>query len=218
MSAPVAASAAPFTDTARQLIRSHTLNIEHKIDALLDEEQKVMAHTLARIAAAQYPTVTRVTVHDLRVIDAITCEVDGTQKELSLEPSIASSLISMLHRLPTGDSAAWERHLDNVELDVSTALTFGDQYPFQQVQDRIVAHLEEKTGRSVRRVEITSDLWDNGYFYYDTVTVDYSDGDSDEVHIEDMSDFSAELRHEIGDPGPNTVVTITRTSAGITIR
>lgn len=37
------------------------------------------------------------------------------------------------------------------------------------------------------------------------------------MHVEAMGDFTPELRYEVGDPGPLTVVTIMRTSAGITI-
>lgn len=218
MSAPAATSPTPFSDTTRQLIRSHTHNLEYEIDSLLDEERKVMAYTVARLAAAQYPAATRVIIRDLCIGDAVACDVDGNEKKLSVDADIAPSLIAMLHRLPTGDSSAWERHLDTIELDVVAALDFSDQYPFQQVQDRIVAYIEEKTGRTVRRVEITSELWDNGYFYDDTVAVDYADGDSDEILIADMFEFSGELRHEGGDPGPSTVVTIVRTNTGISIR
>lgn len=217
MSASTTASA-PFADTTRKLIVSHALNLGHEIDSFLYKERKVLAYTLARIAVAQHAAPTQVMIADLNVIDTVACNVDGHQRDLPIDPAIAAVLIPVLQRLPAGDAAPWNRRGDAVELDVSDALTYNDLYPFRQVQDRIVEYIEEKTGRSVRRVEITSDLWDNGYFYVDTVEVDYSDGDSDEIYIEDMSDFSEDLRQELDDPGPNTVVTIVRTNSGITIR
>jgi hypothetical protein len=133
-------------------------------------------------------------------------------------PEIFTALTTILHRLPSGRTGIWDRSPHLMTLDVTAALALGDRFPFLPVQDRLVTHLEEKTGRTIRSIEIGSELWDNGYFFSETVEVHFSDGDGDLVAVADMSDFEADLRNLAGDPGPNTSVTITRTSAGVTIR
>ena len=76
-----------------------------------------------------------------------------------------------------------------------------------------MARVENKTGRSVRSIEIASELFDNGYYFCDTVQVDYSD----DVYMDDLADSAADLEHVADSPGPRMLVTIECTSAGITI-
>lgn len=221
MSNPAEVALTPLTASQLEAVDSHVRDLNHQIDTLLDEERRIVAHTIARLAVAAHPTAALVTVHGIRDVggpNAVTCEGDGETKTLSIEPVIATALASMLRRLPAGYTGGWYRHPLTATLVVKDALTFGDQYPFLSVQEQMVAHIEEKTGRDVRRIEIVSELWENGYFYCDTVEVDYTDGDSDSVYFENMPDFAGELRRQLGDPGPNTVVTINCTSSGTTIR
>lgn len=221
MSNPAEVALAPLTDSQLEAVDSHVRDLNQQIDTLLDEERRIVAHTIARLAVAAHPTAALVTVHgilDVGGCNEVTCEGDGETNTLSIGPGIATALASMLRRLPAGSTGVWYRHPLTTTLVVNDALTFGDQYPFLPVQEQMVAHIEEKTGRDVRRIEIVSELWENGYFYCDTVEVDYTDGDSDSVYVEDMPDFAGELRRQMGDPGPNTVVTINCTSSGTTIR
>ncbi|WP_139811732.1 hypothetical protein [Prescottella equi] len=68
-----------------------------------------------------------------------------------------------------------------------------------------MARVENKTGRSVRGIEIASELFDNGYNFCDTVQVDYSDGDSDDVYIVDLADFAptSSRRSAVRDHAPS---------------
>lgn len=241
MSVP-AVAIEPLADSQLDVVENHARSLDEQIDTLLTEERNIIGHTLARLAVTAYPGTTRVSIRGVGGngrFGAVLCEGDDSEKELALEPSIASILNSMLRRLPSGaitgvwcrqtdvnririayagSASAWVGQTDIVQVDVERALTLDGGHPFQSVQDRLVAYVEEQTNHTVRGLEICTDLWDNGYFYSDLVQVDYSNGDSDEIWIEDMTDFASEIERVVGSPGPNTVVTIKRSAQGITIR
>ena len=210
-----------FTDEQLRRIDRHVRDLDLEIDAKCAEQREDAGHALARIAQAVYPGTIAATVFGVRDdgrFDNVLCDTGEKIARLAeLPPEVAATLTATFRRLATGVTGVWNRDRQIVALDVTAALALSDRYPFLSLQDRLLAHLERMTSRTIRRIEITSELWDNGYFYSDTLEVDYSDGDSDQIYVEDMCDFAAELREQIGDPGPNTAVTIARTSTGITI-
>ncbi|WP_420878967.1 hypothetical protein [Rhodococcus sp. (in: high G+C Gram-positive bacteria)] len=217
------------TLTPAQIERAtrHVCDLDRQIAELRRDQQSVVGHALAVIAAAAHPGV--ITVH-LQDIDEsghpkrILCQGQDRPELFPLaadfgpgEKSLEKPLAAMLCGLADGISGVWSRNHTTATLRVAVALTLGDRYPFLPIHERLLAHLEERTGRSIRSIEIDTELFDNGYFYSDTVEVAFSDGDSDSVLVDDMADFTDELRYEIGEPGPRTTATIRRTAHGITI-
>ncbi|BDB63371.1 hypothetical protein RDE2_51650 (plasmid) [Rhodococcus sp. RDE2] len=92
-------------------------------------------------------------------------------------------------------------------------------YPFQTVEERVLGALEKQTGKTIRKVEITSEEFENGFYPSTTVEVDFTDGDSEHVYFEafDDGDFLSELHEYQGQFGRNTRIVITRSAQGITI-
>lgn len=209
-----------LTADQRQRIDRHIHDLDREIDEKCTEQREIAGHALAVIAQAAHPGVRFVHVHDIRQdgrFGRIACEVDGNREDVPVCPQITSVLTAMLRRLPDGTTGVWHLDSRSATLDVTAALDLGDRYPFLPVQDRLLAYLEQQTGRTIRRIEIGTELWDNGYFYDDNAEVDFSDGDSENVYLEDLNDFADELREQIGGPGPHTTVVIERISTGITI-
>lgn len=173
--------------TADQLTRTerHIRSLDHEIDGKCTEQRIVTGHALARIAQATHPGTITATVHDIG--DAgrfgmITFDTRaGIEHCPQLPPEMTTALTAMLRRLPAGATGIWDRDGETAILDVTAALPLGDRSPFLPVQDRLLAHLEEKTGRAIRSIEIGTDLWEDGYFFTDTVEVNYADGDGDNV-------------------------------------
>lgn len=223
MTAPADATTDVFTRDQLQRINSHIWVLEVEIAARCTEQRAVAGHALAVIVQTVYPGTQTATVHDIRddgSFGRILCEVDGRIEHLAedaVSPDIRTALTTTLRRLPDGTTDIWKRDRCTVTLAVTAALPLGDRAPFTPVQERLLEHLEKQTGRSIRRIEIGTELWDDGYFFSDTVEVDYCDGDGDSVYVEELYDFTDELRESVGDPGPRTTVTIKQTSSGITL-
>ena len=220
MTAPVETTAATFTTDQLERLDHHIRDLHREIDEKCTEQREVVGHALARIAQTVHPGTQHVRIYGIQLdgqFGRIVCDVAGNPEDLPVGPQVTAVLTAILRRLPTGTTGVWRRDALTVTVDVTAAPDLGDRYPFLQVQDRLMAYLEEKTGRAIRSIEIGTDLWDDGYFFNNTVEVDYSDGDRESVYVDNMNDFSLELRYEVGDPGPHTSVSINRTSAGITI-
>ncbi|WP_420879154.1 hypothetical protein [Rhodococcus sp. (in: high G+C Gram-positive bacteria)] len=212
-----------FTPDQMRRIDRHLRDLCREIEERFAEHREVLGHALAVIARAARPETVSIVVSTVGPDGAfgpILCANDGLIEQLPddvVSPELVDELVCMFRRLPEGNFGIWKRDQTMVTLDVQAAVARGNRYPFLPVQDRLVAHVESKTGRSVRSIEIASELFDNGYYFCDTVQVDYSDGDSDDVYIDDLADFAADLEHVAGSPGPRTLVTIECTSTGITI-
>ncbi|MDH6284038.1 hypothetical protein [Prescottella agglutinans] len=216
-------STAAFTTEQVHRIDSHIRDLDREIIERCIEQQAVAGHALAVIANAAHPGVHTVRVHDIGAAgtwDKVVCLVGDRAEPLPATAAgeqIDSVLTAMFRRLPDGVSGPWSRSGRDAFLTVSAALALGDRYPFLPVHERLLAHVEKQTGRTIRRIEIGTELYENGYFYSEHIEVDYSDGDGDTVYVEDLNDFTDELRHWVGDPGPQTTVTIERTAKGITM-
>ncbi|MET3959807.1 hypothetical protein ABIE52_006742 [Rhodococcus sp. OAS809] len=220
MSAPSSAIE-PLTDSQLDTVTVHVGNLDDEINRLLAQERSITAHALARLAVADDPACSRLDISGIDAGGQFTSArywQGSTAKELSLTPAITSTLASMLARLPAGHTGAWFRRRDTASLDIAPALALTQGYPFQPVQDRLVSLIEDKTGRSIRRIEITSELWENEYFYCDLVDVDFTDGDSDEISIEELNDFASDIQEQVGTPGANTVVTFVCAAGRVTMR
>ncbi|OUS97253.1 hypothetical protein [Rhodococcus sp. NCIMB 12038] len=216
-------ASAVFTPDQMRRVDHHLRDLCREIEERCAAHRDIIGHALAVIARAAHPETESVVVSAVDTdgtFGSLLCAGGGRIEQLPhdvVSPELTNELVCMFRRLPHGKFGVWKRDPTTATLDVHAALTHGHRYPFLPVQDQLVAHIESKTGRSVRRIEIVSELFDNGYFFCDTAQVDYSDGDSDDVYVEDMADFAADLEQAIGNPGPHTVVTIACTSAGITI-
>ncbi|WP_458683644.1 hypothetical protein [Prescottella equi] len=216
--------ATTFTKAQLNRIDSHLRDLDREIADQCREQQAVAGHALAVIAHAAFPGVETVRVRGVSAdgtYDDLVCVLSDGRTELlplaSYRDQLQAALTTTFRRFPEGSSGIWTRHESTAVLAVRAALSEGDRYPFLPVHERLHAHLEEQTGRTIRRIEIGTELYENGYFYSEHVDVDYSDGDSDNVYVEDLNEFTDELRHWVGDPGPHTTVTITTTANGITI-
>ncbi|GBF17423.1 hypothetical protein Br6_04829 [Rhodococcus sp. Br-6] len=223
MTAPTIPAAA-FTKAQLERIDSHTRDLDREIADRCGEQQAVTGHALAVIARAAFSGVETVRVCGVSAdgtYDDLVCVLSDGRTELlplaSYRDQLQAVLTTTFRRLPEGPSGIWTRQGTTAVLEVGAALGEGGRYPFLPVHERFHAHLEEQTGRTIRGIEIGTELYENGYFYSEHVDVDYSDGDGDTVYVEDLNEFTDELRHWVGDPGPHTTVTITSTANGITI-
>ncbi|GBF17802.1 hypothetical protein Br6_05209 [Rhodococcus sp. Br-6] len=215
-----------FTPDQMRRIDHHVRELSREIEAQCAEHRDVIGHALAVIARAAHPEAESVVVPVISqdgTFGPLLCTAGDLTEQLpeaAVSGTLVDELVRMLRRLPhssTGTAGVWTWGATGATLDVPAAVARGDRYPFLPVQDRLVARVESTTGRSVRSIEIASELFDNGYYFCDTVQVDYSDGDSDDVYIDDLADFAPDLEQAVGSPGPRTLVTIECTSAGITI-
>ena len=198
MTTPTASPA--FTSDQLARIDRHTRDLDREIAARCTEQREIAGHALTVIATTTHPGVQYVHVQDIRgdgQFGRVWCEVDGHREDVPVGPQITSALSAMFRRLPDGPTGVWQRDPLSVVLDVTLALALGDRYPYLPVQDRLVAYLEGKTSRSIRRIEIDTELSSAGYCYSDTVAVDYRDGDSDDIYVDDMGDFIPELRDQV---------------------
>lgn len=225
MTAPTA-PATTFTEAQLKRIDSHMRDLEREIADRCREQQAVAGHALAVIAHAAFPGVETVRVYGVGADgtyddDDDVCVLGDRRTEMlplaSYRDQLHTALTTTFRRLPEGTSGIWTRQGTTAVLEVRAALAEGDRYPFLPVHERLHAHLEEQTGRTIRGIEIGTELHEDGYSYSEHVEVDYSDGDGDTVYVEDLNEFTDELRHWVGDPGPHTTVTITSTAKGITM-
>lgn len=208
-----------------QRIASRHQLLVREIDELAAELHTIAARTLALAARSVDPTATVVTVHDVdtsSTFAAVTCTGDaGTPVSVpGLTVEILGLVTAALRHLPAwGESAPWQRDGRSVHVNVDAALAEEPGFPFLPVQDRIHAALEEQTGKTIRTIEIVSEEFDNGYFPSTTVSVDYADGDSDDVHFAPFedSDYFDALFEQTGPFGRNTTVTIRQRAGEITI-
>ncbi|WP_137726492.1 hypothetical protein [Prescottella subtropica] len=196
----------------------------HDIDGLLRAQQTTIGHVLAVLACAAHPGVGAVRIYDIDEDGRpghIQCTFVDRPEAVPLAANysgLEDALVAMLRRLPDCDNKIWSRLGRNAALDVSAALAAGNTYPLRTVGERIIEDLEKAVGcRSIRKAEITTEEFDNGFYPNDIVEVDFCDGDSDEVYVEGLADYTDELREMVAGFGRDTIITITNTATGITI-
>lgn len=214
-----------FDETLTRRIAGHNRRLCEEIDERTAELRALAARALALSAQSVDPSAAIVTVHGIDswfAFDQITCTSTAGQTTTltGLPVEVLSVVSNALPSLQSGDAVApWKRVDDIAQLNVAEALTQEAGFPFLTVQERIVADLEEQTGKSIRRIEITSEEYDNGYFPSSQVEVDFTDGDSDEVFVPAFEDcmYLDELTERTGQFGRNTRIVITSTAQGITI-
>ncbi|ELB86019.1 hypothetical protein Rwratislav_47165 [Rhodococcus wratislaviensis IFP 2016] len=211
--------------TLIQRIDSHRRRLRQEIDERNAELRSVAARTLAMAAQSVDSTAEVVTVHGIDswfAFAAITCTgtAGQTATVTGLPVEVLSLVTGALSSLRSGhDAAPWQRTDDTVRLNVAQALDQAAGFPFRSVQERILAVLEEQTGKTIRTITITTEEYDNGYFPASSVEVDCTDGDSDEVYFDALEDgeYLDELTEIQGQFGHHTTLTIRRTATGITI-
>lgn len=213
-----------FDQTLLQRIAGHNRRLREEIDERYAGIRALAARTLALTAQSVDPAAEIVAVHGIDswfAFDAITCTGTAGQTTLAGLPVEVLSLVSgALSSLRSGDEEGpWQRDGDIARVNVAEALAQAEGYPFLTVQERILADLEEQTGKAIRTIEITSEEYADGYFPSSRVEVDFTDGDSDEVFFEAFEDceYLDELREYQGQFGRNTRIVITSTAHGITI-
>lgn len=208
-----------------QRIDNHQRLLRREIDARAAELRSTTARALALAAQSVESSCEVVTVHGIdswRNFDKITY-TDETEQPVEITglPTEIRRLVShCLQYLPSSEGTwPWQRDGSTAYFCVSDLRGEGE-YPFRTLQERILDDLEEQTGKTIRKIEITSEEYDDGYFPSGNVEVDFTDGDSDEVFLQSLSegDYTDGLIDHAGHFGYNTTVTIKRTSTGITIR
>ncbi|WAL49698.1 hypothetical protein [Rhodococcus pyridinivorans] len=197
--------------------------VDRDIEDLLADQRRVVGYGFAAAVRSAVPHATSATAlltsaGQIGVVYAIS---DGNLVQVPgsvIGTDLRQGLLSVMRRLPTGlGGGPWHRGGGTLNLAFTPEIIGQAPIPFTTIQDLLVDALERVTNRTIRRIVITTELWDNGYHFDDTLAVDFTDGDGDEIYYENLCDYTPELREHTGDLGPCTVVTITRTADGITI-
>lgn len=206
--------------TLTRRIAGQTRRLREEIDERNAELRALAARTLALSAQSVDPAAEIVTVHCIDswfAFDQITCT--GTARQTTtltgMPVDVLSVVSNALSSLQSGDAVApWKRVDDTAQVNVPEALAQEAGFPFRTLAERILDALEEQTGKTIRRIEITSEEFDNGFYPSKTVEVDYTDGDGDEVYFDafEDGDYLNELREYQGQFGRNTRIVITSTA------
>jgi len=214
-----------FDQPLLQRIADYNRTLREEIAEREAAQRALAARALACAAHAVNPDAHTVTVHEIDswfAFTDVTCTgPDGSLRAVEALPvevlSVVSAALATL--CPGEECAPWRRAQSTAELDVAAALVPAAGYPFQTVEERVLGALEEQTGKTIRKVEITSEEFENGFYPSTTVEVDFTDDDSDYVYFEAFADgdFLSELHEYQGQFGRNTRIVITRSAQGITI-
>ncbi|NKS56249.1 hypothetical protein GS504_01300 [Rhodococcus hoagii] len=113
-----------------------------------------------------------------------------------IDAGFAAALNQTLPHAWAAANAPWSRTGRIVSLDIDAALevvVISAHNPFDPVSLAVFTAVQSLTPRSIRSLTLSTEQYDNGWFFSTEVSVDYADGDGDVLYCDAIDDYGLAL-------------------------